>query len=129
MHFYKQTFSTLVSLAEQNSLFVHEICFFLCQINAISDASKYIKYYRVKSGIKNGVASLFKRLKLYCKLVVDRLTESIRVAWKHYIIVPSCSKTMECSTQQKTHNLLRVDENNLEQCFAAHIVQCCQQYC
>ena len=63
MHFYKQTFSTLVSLVEQNSLFVHEICFFLWQINAISDASKYIKYYRVKSEIKNGVASLFKRLK------------------------------------------------------------------
>ena len=29
----------------------------------------------------------------------------------------------------KTHNLFRVDENSLEQCCAAHIVQCCQQYC
>ena len=27
------------------------------------------------------------------------------------------------------HNLFRVDENSLEQCCAAHIVQCCQQYC
>ena len=26
----------------------------------------------------------------------------------------------------KTHNLFRVDENSLEQCCAAHIVQCCQ---
>ena len=25
--------------------------------------------------------------------------------------------------------MFRVDENNLEQCCAAHIVQCCQQYC
>ena len=33
------------------------------------------------------------------------------------------------STQQKTHNLFRVDENNLEQCCAAYNVQCCQQYC
>ena len=32
-------------------------------------------------------------------------------------------------SQQKTHNLFRVDENSLEQCCAAHIVQCCQQYC
>ena len=26
------------------------------------------------------------------------------------------------------HNLFRVDENSLEQCWAAHIVQCCQPY-
>ena len=32
-------------------------------------------------------------------------------------------------TRVKTHNLFRVDENSLEQCCAAHIVQCCQQYC
>ena len=32
-------------------------------------------------------------------------------------------------TQQKTHNLFRVDLNSLEQCCAAYIVQCCQQYC
>ena len=32
-------------------------------------------------------------------------------------------------TQQKTHNLFRVDENSLEQCCAAHIVRCCQRYC
>ena len=25
------------------------------------------------------------------------------------------------TTQQKTHNLFRVDENSIEQCFAAHI--------
>ena len=33
------------------------------------------------------------------------------------------------TTQQKSHNLFRVDENSIELCFAAHIVQCCQQYC
>ena len=32
-------------------------------------------------------------------------------------------------TRVKTHNLFRVDKNSLEQCCAAHIVQCCQQYC
>ena len=33
------------------------------------------------------------------------------------------------STQQKMNNLFWPDENSIEQCFAAHIVQCCQQYC
>ena len=33
------------------------------------------------------------------------------------------------STCVKAHNLFRVDKNSLEQCCAAHIVQCCQQYC
>ena len=32
------------------------------------------------------------------------------------------------STQQKTHNLFWPDENSIEQCRAAHIVQGCQQY-
>ena len=32
------------------------------------------------------------------------------------------------NTQQKTHNLFWPDENRIEQCFAAHIVQGCQQY-
>ena len=32
-------------------------------------------------------------------------------------------------TRPKTHRLFRVDENSIEQCCAAHIVQCCQQYC
>ena len=32
-------------------------------------------------------------------------------------------------TRQKTHRLFRVDENSIEQCCAAHIVQRCQQYC
>ena len=32
------------------------------------------------------------------------------------------------STQQKMNNLFWHDENSDEQCFAAHIVQCCQQY-
>ena len=32
-------------------------------------------------------------------------------------------------TQQKMNNLFWPDENSNEQCFAAHIVQCCQQYC
>ena len=31
-------------------------------------------------------------------------------------------------TQQKTHNLFWPDENSIEQCCAAHIVQGCQQY-
>ena len=35
----------------------------------------------------------------------------------------------EAHTQQKTHNLFWPDENSIEQCFAAHIVQGCQQYC
>ena len=33
------------------------------------------------------------------------------------------------STQQKMNNLFWPDENSIEQCFAAHIVQGCQQYC
>ena len=33
------------------------------------------------------------------------------------------------TTQPKTHNLFRVDENSLEQSCATQIVQCCQQYC
>ena len=33
------------------------------------------------------------------------------------------------STQQKMNNLFWPDENSNEQCFAAHIVQCCQQNC
>ena len=32
-------------------------------------------------------------------------------------------------TQQKMNNLFWPDENSYEQCLAAHIVQCCQQYC
>ena len=32
-------------------------------------------------------------------------------------------------TQQKTHNLFWPDENSIEQCFAAHIVQGCHQHC
>ena len=38
-------------------------------------------------------------------------------------------KTLNISTQQKTHNLFWPDENSIEQCCAAHIVQGCQQYC
>ena len=33
------------------------------------------------------------------------------------------------TTQQKTHILFWPDENSIEQCCAAHIVQGCQQYC
>ena len=33
------------------------------------------------------------------------------------------------NTRQKTHNLFWPDENSIEQCCAAHIVQGCQQYC
>ena len=32
-------------------------------------------------------------------------------------------------TQQKTHNVLRVVENSIVQCCAAHVVHICQQYC
>ena len=32
-------------------------------------------------------------------------------------------------TQQKSHNLFKAVKNSIEQCFAAHIFQCCQQYC
>ena len=32
-------------------------------------------------------------------------------------------------TQRKSHKLFRAVENSIEQCFAANIVQCCQQYC
>ena len=34
-----------------------------------------------------------------------------------------------CSTQQKMNNLFWRNEKSHEQCFAAHIVQGCQQYC
>ena len=33
------------------------------------------------------------------------------------------------NTQLKMNNLFWADENSIEQCFAAHIVQGCQQYC
>ena len=36
---------------------------------------------------------------------------------------------LNIGTRVKTHNLFRVDENSIEQCCAAHIVQRCQQYC
>ena len=32
-------------------------------------------------------------------------------------------------TQQKSHILFRAVENGIKQCFAAHIVRCCQHYC
>ena len=32
-------------------------------------------------------------------------------------------------TQQKANNLFRVNENSIEQCCAAHIVQSCQKEC
>ena len=31
-------------------------------------------------------------------------------------------------TQPKMNNLFWLDENSIEQCFSANIVQCCQQY-
>ena len=31
--------------------------------------------------------------------------------------------------QQKINSLFRVDENSTEQCFPAHLVHSCQQYC
>ena len=42
-----------------------------------------------------------------------------------YMLLPLSFTT---HTQQKTHNLFWPDENSIEQCFAAHIVQGCQQY-
>ena len=35
----------------------------------------------------------------------------------------------DTTTQQKTHNLFWPDENSIEQCCAAHIVQGCHQHC
>ena len=35
------------------------------------------------------------------------------------------SEFKSLSTQQETHNLFWPDENSIEQCFAAHIVQGC----
>ena len=32
------------------------------------------------------------------------------------------------NTQPKMNNLVLADEDSIEQCFAANIVQCCQQY-
>ena len=41
----KQTLSALVSLVEQNSLFVYEVCFFLIKPDkALSYALRYIKH-------------------------------------------------------------------------------------
>ena len=40
-------------------------------------------------------------------------------------IVDFLSKRHGLHTQQKTHNLFWPDENSIEQCFAAHIVQGC----
>ena len=50
----------------------------------------------------------------------DCLIDRRCVSWS-----PTCFPT----TQQKTHNLFWPDENSIEQCCAAHIVQGCQQYC
>ena len=36
---------------------------------------------------------------------------------------------LSSAAQQKRNNLFWPDENSNEQCFAAHIVQGCQQYC
>ena len=55
--------------------------------NALSDASGTFNI-NWSRGIKNdkadGIATLLKGLKLYCKLVVDHLTESMHVAGRHY---------------------------------------------
>ncbi len=40
----------------------------------------------------------------------------------------TCVICIHLYTAKKT-NLFRLDENRIEQCFTAHIVQCCQQYC
>ena len=45
-----------------------------------------------------------------------------------YCINPARWPSLRCSelyTQQKTHNLFWPDENSIEQCFAAYIVQGC----
>ena len=41
---------------------------------------------------------------------------------------PSTTRNFYACTQQKTHNLFWPDENSIEQCCAAHIVQGFQQY-
>ena len=47
----------------------------------------------------------------------------------HDVTTPRIQLTKTvCSTQPKTNNLFWPDENNIEQCFAANIVQGCQQY-
>ena len=50
----------------------------------------------------------------------------IKTYMKYNDVPTKCDRD---DTRVKTHNLFRVDENSLEQCCAAHIVQCCQQYC
>ena len=41
----------------------------------------------------------------------------------------SVRKILLWYTQQEMNNLFWPDENSIEQCFATHIVQGCQQYC
>ena len=37
-----------------------------------------------------------------------------------------CQKTKKCTCAHiKMHNLIRIDEDRIEQCFAVNIVQCC----
>ena len=54
---------------------------------------------------------------------IDLYTTGMR-SFRRYKIKYECN-----CTQQKLHNLFKAVKNSIEQCFAAHIFQCCQQYC
>ena len=79
-----------------------------------------------------------------CSMLSTRLSKSLSSAcsrpeqyrWKHWtrlaaqhcLILFSTTRNFLLCTQQKTHNLFWPDENRIEQCCAAHIVQGCQQH-
>ena len=51
----------------------------------------------------------------------------VPICMKYFLVLP-LTTFPPTTTQQKTHNLFWPDENSIEQCCAAHIVQGCQQY-
>ena len=53
---------------------------------------------------------------------------SLKVSTQRSWVIPLGTSRVSRPTQQKTHNLFWPDENSIEQCCAAHIVQGCQQY-
>ena len=71
----------------------------------------------------------------HCDLnLASRIFSNIQDGERLESLLFSISETIHvtkilCTTQPKVHNLFRVVKNSIEQCCAAHIVQCCQQYC
>ena len=59
--------------------------------------------------------------------VFVRPEQVVRQARTGCVVRPEQVVRFLLCTQQKMNNLFWFDENRLEQCFAANILQCCQQ--